>query len=65
MNKEGKYVWVAYSQYEPYLPVATAVSAVELGKIVGINPKIIREVYCHYRRGDVKQSRFHKVKIRE
>ena len=60
-----RYVWIAYSNRHPYLPVAVADTsaelAAELAAALGISRSSVSRSWMRYRRGKVKRTRYHKV----
>lgn len=58
-----RYVWVAYSNKPPYLPVAVADTAKELAAIIGVSCSNVRGCWMRYHRGKLRQTRYHKVTI--
>lgn len=56
-----RYVWVAYSNKPPYLPVAVADTAKELAAALGISRSTIAASWGRYRRGERRRTRYHKV----
>lgn len=57
------YVWVAYSEKPPYLPVAVAETEKELAELIGISVGTIEKSWYRYRHGESKKSRYHRVKV--
>lgn len=56
-------VWMKVTNDELELPVAVADSAVELAKILGVNPNSIASIYSKYQSGIAKSCRYRKVVI--
>lgn len=62
-SKSGIYIWIAYGNKYPYLPVAAADTAEELGRIVGVTRGCIASMYSLYQHGKISESKYHKVRI--
>lgn len=62
-GRRCRYVWVAYSKAPPYLPVAIADTAKELAAVVGLKEKSVISSWYRYRRGEFKETRYHRIKI--
>ena len=56
-----RYVWVAYSNKPPYLPVAVADTAKELAAIAGVSCSTVRGCWMRYQQGQCRRTRYHKV----
>ena len=56
-----RYVWVAYSNKPPYLPIAVADTAKELAAIIGVSGSNVRCCWLRYRLGKIRRTRYHKV----
>lgn len=57
------YVWVAYQNTSPYLPIACEDNSFDLAQKVGVSDSVIRSCWCKYQNGETKRSRYHRVKI--
>ena len=58
VDKESPYVWVAYQQESPHLPVAVADTARELAKAVGVPENNVVSVASKHRHGKIKRPRY-------
>ena len=58
---EYVYTMVTDDKYE--FPIAMADTATELGKIIGKSDHTIRSSICLYKKGKLKRTRYHKIKI--
>ena len=56
VDKESPYVWVAYQQESPHLPVAITRTAEELAAMLGKNQNTIESYVSKYRRGKYKKD---------
>lgn len=56
-----RYVWIAYSNRPPGLPVAVADTAKELAAIIGVSCSTVRGCWMRYQRGKCLRTRYHKV----
>lgn len=57
------YVWVAYSDKPPYLPVAVADSASKLAAQVGTTTNTVESCWSKYRAGKIQRSSYQRVHI--
>ena len=57
------YVWVAYSDKPPYLPVAVADSASRLAALVGTTTNNVESCWSKYRTGKIQRSAYQRVDI--
>lgn len=57
------FVWVFYSKEPPFLPLAIANTAKEIGMIAGATETTVTATWSKYLHGVYPSSRFHKVKI--
>lgn len=57
------FVWVLYSKKPPFLPVAVANTAREIGLIAGTTETTVTAAWSKYLNGVYPSSRFHKVRI--
>ena len=59
----GEYVYTMVTDDKYEFPIAMADTAVELGKIIGKSEHTIRSSICLNKKGKIKCTRFHKIKI--
>lgn len=62
-TRRDLYMWVAYDKNYPYLPVAIGRTAEDIGKMLGIQTTTVESTWHKYRKGILKRSRFHRVKV--
>lgn len=55
---QRKYVWVAYQQEPPRLPIAIADTAHELARKLGVRVNNIESLASKARRGKIKNARY-------
>lgn len=60
-----EYVWVAYSNKHPFLPIAVASTAQELADTLGVSRGCIESLNSKFRHGKVKRARYARVLIEE
>lgn len=60
---KGVYVWVAYENKYPYLPIFVADTSSELAKKIGVSQSSITSNCSKYNCGVSKYTMYHRVKI--
>lgn len=64
-ERNTKYVWMAVEANDYELPIAIANTADDLGKIVGINPHLLRQAFQKGSNGMHWGFRIYKVNIED
>lgn len=59
------YIYIAYDRKYPYLPIAVADSARELGRLVGTTKSCIHSAIFRYEQGALQRSCYQRVNIQQ
>lgn len=62
-SRNDIYVWVAYQNKPPYLPIAIASTADELSQKIGVSKNTIKSSWSRYVRGKSAKTKYHRVKV--
>lgn len=62
-SRNDIYVWVAYWDKPPYLPIAIASTVDELSQKVGVSKNTIKSSWSRYVRGKSAKTKYHRVKV--
>lgn len=62
-SRNSIYVWVAYQNEPPYLPIAIANTSNELAQKCGVSQYAIRSSWSRYSRGKAERAKYCKVKV--
>lgn len=62
-NPNKEYVWIAYSEHAPYLPVAIADTPEDIEKMLGLAKGTVVSSFSKYNRRMTDKSRYHRVEV--